>query len=347
MRASLIFPAAVSRGKTLARLIVSFTAVVGAIQTNARPSVHYPSYLSELPSMAGKTVAVTGASRGLGYVTAISLAKKGARVILLNRSPGSGSALTEIAASATGPAPLEIGCDLQNFADVRAAAAALASALGGGGLDALCLNAGVMKHPDVATVDGYDVTAQTNVLSHFLLAGLLLPELRAAAAARGGARIVSMSSFSGFGGRGLDARFLERRGGALGGSDAAYERYHQSKLANLLFTAGLKDRLQADDDDGGGVMALGCHPGVCGTDMFKQVSGSEDLSQVPSVEDGVLSQLKCICDPGVRSGQCFGPDRASGLPEEFENSSPTINISTDAKETLWAACERAVGPFFR
>ena len=63
--------------------------------------------------MVGKSVAVTGASRGLGYVTALSLAKKGAMVFLLNRkSARATEALASIAAAATGPAPILIECDL-------------------------------------------------------------------------------------------------------------------------------------------------------------------------------------------------------------------------------------------
>ncbi len=50
-----------------------------------RTSVLYPQYFEALPSMNGKTVVVTGSSKGLGYVTALSLAKKGAAVVLLNR----------------------------------------------------------------------------------------------------------------------------------------------------------------------------------------------------------------------------------------------------------------------
>ena len=53
------------------------------------------------------------------------------------------------------------------------------------------------------------------------------------------------SSGSGFGEPAFDARFLSRAGGRLGGARASYERYHQSKLANLLFTAALHDRLVA------------------------------------------------------------------------------------------------------
>ena len=161
-----------------------------------RRSDIYPQFFDALPDMTGKSVAVTGASRGLGYVTALSLAKKGAFVLLLNRpSAQSTDAQAQIAeaahtAGSTAPPPVQVDCDLLDFQSVRVAASTVAEVLattgGGGGLDVLCLNAGIMLQPDVASKDGYDVTASTNVLSHFLLTRELLPDLRRAEKSRGG-----------------------------------------------------------------------------------------------------------------------------------------------------------------
>ena len=54
-----------------------------------RPSELYPSFFDALPSQAGKAFAITGCSRGLGFATAMTLAKKGrARLYLLNRNSG-------------------------------------------------------------------------------------------------------------------------------------------------------------------------------------------------------------------------------------------------------------------
>ena len=63
-------------------------------------------------------------------------------------------------------------------------------------LDVLANNAGVMALQDKATTDGFDLQMQTNHLSHFLLAKELYPAVKAAAAARGEARIVHHSSIS-------------------------------------------------------------------------------------------------------------------------------------------------------
>lgn len=237
--------------------------------------------------------------------------------------------------------------------------------------------------PDEPSADGFDITASTNVLSHFLLCRELMDDLeRAAAGERGEARVVHMSSGSGFGPPAFDERFYERKGGNLGGPQKAYERYHQSKLANLLcvkdqrhpptpparltkfdmvthrdhpppptpprlrFTQALHEKLVAR---GSSVKALACTPGVCGTDMFVQVASAggrkADLSRVPSPEDGCLAQLKCIADPSLSSGELWGPPGMGGPPVQVRMAPPTVLVDAQAKEDLWAVCERATGPF--
>ncbi|KAJ1463144.1 hypothetical protein M885DRAFT_504719 [Pelagophyceae sp. CCMP2097] len=334
MRASSVFLAGLLAGAS-AFLSPSTTPSTVAMASVPRASVFYDTFIADLPSMAGKTVAVTGASRGLGFVTAVALARLGARVCVLNRPSARGAAaLAAIAAAATGEAPFAIDCDLLDFASVRNAAAQLLERTDG--LDALCLNAGIMMAPAAASADGYDVTASSNVLSHVLLTRELLPALLKAAK-RGEARIVSMSSGSGFGGPEFDAAFFARRGSDVGGG---YPAYHQSKLANLIFTAALHDRLR-----GTGVKALACTPGVCGTDMFLGVAGpGADLARVQSPEDGALAQMLCLCGT-VESGQLFGPIGGGGLPIELPLQRPNVLVDEDAKARLWQACEAAIGPF--
>ena len=158
-----------------------------------------------------------------------------------------------------------------------------------------------------------------------------------------------MSSGSGFGAPAFNARFYERKGGAMGGQQASYERYHQSKLANLLFAATLHEKLAAQ---GSRIKSLACTPGVCGTDMFVHVQSLSrpgkpaDLSRVPTPEDGACAQLKCCCDPDVRSGSLFGPPGMGGLPVEIPLAPPTVLVDEQSKAALWTCCERAIGEEF-
>jgi len=320
-----------------------------------RPSQFYPEFFKSLPSMEGKTIVITGCSQGLGYVTASAVAKKGGFVIMLNRrSDQAKKAFAAISRDAVGIPPEMIECDLQSFESVRTACKAIRERTAGdndddGGIDVLCCNAGIMLQPDEASADGYDITASTNMLSHFLLTKELFGELQKASSLRGEARIVSMSSGSGYGSPAFNPSFFERRGGKLGGNRNSYERYHQSKLANLAFTAALNDRLRAQHSK---IKAVACTPGVCGTNMYAHaiavMNGAGKPGQrntVPSAEDGSMAQLKCIFDPTIESGDCWGPKMGSstGELESTFLGPPHILADQDTKRALWKVCEEAVG----
>jgi hypothetical protein len=99
-----------------------------------------------------------------------------------------------------------------------------------------------MQLQDAVTGDGYDAQMQTNHLSHFLLTRLLMPALEVAAAVHGSARVVNHSSTSrNIPPTPLQIKYLQK-GSSFGGSGiwTALERYHQSKLANMLFTSALQ-----------------------------------------------------------------------------------------------------------
>lgn len=98
-----------------------------------------------------------------------------------------------------------------------------------------------MALKEAPTKDGFDVRMQTNHLSHFLLASLLVPALERAAATSGEARIVSMTSVArNLPPTPLDVKFFQESVGALDGDEGGEERHHQSKLANSTFIYSLK-----------------------------------------------------------------------------------------------------------
>eukprot|EP00978_Attheya_sp_CCMP212_P032653 scaffold128486_cov32-Attheya_sp.AAC.1 len=161
-----------------------------------------------------------------------------------------------------------IPCDLQSFESVKAAAATIQSKYKE--IDVLCNNAGVMALDDYAsTIDGYDVQMQTNHLSPFLLTKELFPLLTKAAEVRGQARIVNHSSLARMGGI-LEAKYFGKNGGNLGGNKAImytgpkWDRYHHSKLANVVFTLALKDKLEAANSK---VIAMVAAPGMSLTNL--------------------------------------------------------------------------------
>lgn len=141
-------------------------------------------------------------------------------------------------------------CDLASFASIREFAAEFTAAYPV--LDVLINNAGVMVFRRELTADGYELDLGVNHLGHFLLTLLLLDRLKAAAQGR---IVVVASGAYKIGKLYLDDHTLSR------GFTAA-KAYGRSKLANILFTRELAERLK-----GTGVTVNCLHPGAVGTSI--------------------------------------------------------------------------------
>lgn len=157
----------------------------------------FKTLIESLPDLNGKTVAITGCTSGTGLVLAKVAAKKGARIICLNR-PSSRAEVAVKELTDAGAKAVHVDCDLTSLESVRAAAVSVKSNLGGGkdGLDVLCCNAGVMHLRDEPTADKYDPQMQVNQISHFMLVSDLWDDLSKAAELRGDARVCMHSSIA-------------------------------------------------------------------------------------------------------------------------------------------------------
>lgn len=328
-------------------------------------SKHYPAFSAALPSMAGKTVVITGTTSGTGQVAARTMAEKGAKLLVLNRaSERSTASFAELTAAFPDAELHAVECDLQSFASVASAAAKVIE-LCPEGVHVLANNAGVMALADQATGDGYDVQMQTNHLSHFLLTRELMPLLERAAEAEGEARIVNHSSVARMNpSKTLSPEYLERRGGDLGGDGSAldklffrggrWKRYNQTKLANAAFTAALHHKLTAK---GSMVKALVAHPGFARTHLQQTSAKAGGMSSRgtdligrmgQSAEDGAMGLISCMALPSATSGQFYGPGSGmmamKGKAEPFDLEPFYDNPST--RDLLWAKSEEATGgPF--
>jgi NAD(P)-dependent dehydrogenase (short-subunit alcohol dehydrogenase family) len=196
---------------------------------------------ADLPSFAGRTVIVTGANSGLGAVTARELARVGAQVILAVRNTGKGEAA---ARDMTGDVEVR-RLDLQDLASVRQFADGVET------VDVLINNAGVMAVPHAVTADGFESQIGTNHLGHFALTNLLLPKITD--------RVVTVTSLAHWAGY-ISLRDLNWRSRPY----SAWVAYGQSKLANLMFTSELQQRLAAA---GSPLRALAAHPGYSHTNL--------------------------------------------------------------------------------
>jgi len=146
---------------------------------------------SAIPSQIGRTAVVTGATGGLGYETALALAKAGAEVILTGRDDRKGqSAIEKIGREVVGAKVAYEHLDLASLALIAKFAERMHLQTS---LDILINNAGVMALPRRQfTADGFEMQFGTNHLGHFALTARLLPLLRRASAPR----VVSLSSLA-------------------------------------------------------------------------------------------------------------------------------------------------------
>ena len=207
--------------------------------------------LSTIP----KHIVITGATAGIGRATALRLALQGAQLTLLCRNLDKGLAVSEVIESAGGLKPHLVQMDMASLQSVRTAAASVLDL--GLPIDVLLNNAGLINSHRRETLDGFEETLAVNHFAPFLLTGLLLPAILKAAP---GARIVNVASgaHSFVKGMGFDDIQLQQ-------SYKMFEAYGRSKLANILFTRTLSQRLAEK-----GVTVNCLHPGAVATDIGKQ-----------------------------------------------------------------------------
>jgi len=211
--------------------------------------------------MAGKTVLVTGGSRGIGRATAQGLAGLGAHVAITGRDRArTESAADEIRAAGAEQVDVYVA-DLSCQSEVRRLADEVIRSLPR--VDVLVNNVGGYWNTRHVTADGLERTFAVNHLAAFLLTNLLLDRLEHSAPAR----VVTVASNAQAMGR-IDFDDLQGER-SYSGSRA----YNQSKLANVLFTYELARRLRA-----GGVTANALHPGIVSTSF-----GAEDPRAVQRV----------------------------------------------------------------
>jgi NAD(P)-dependent dehydrogenase (short-subunit alcohol dehydrogenase family) len=199
-------------------------------------------------SMQGKVVLVTGATNGIGLVTARELARLGGQVTIIGRNAAKCAEISERIRMQTGELVGTIVADLSTLAGIRQAAATFKKTHQQ--LNILVNNAGGMFTKRVLTPDGFEYTFALNHLNYFLLTKLLLDMLKASAPAR----IINVSSDAH---ERAKINFENLQGEK---HYAGLQAYGQSKLANLLFTYELARRLE-----GTSVTANAVHPGVVAT----------------------------------------------------------------------------------
>jgi NAD(P)-dependent dehydrogenase (short-subunit alcohol dehydrogenase family) len=278
-------------------------------------------------SMTGKVTLVTGATSGIGAVTAQALAGRDATVVLVGRDRERSAATVEQIKRETGNQAIDyLLADLSSQAEIRRLADEFLSRYDR--LDVLVNNAGAMFWSRQETVDGLERTFALNHLSYFLLTNLLLDRLKAS----GPARIVSVSSDAH---QGAQMNFDDLQGKR---SYSGMRAYGQSKLANVLFTYELARRL-----NGTVVTANALHPGFVGTNFAANNGGIIRLVM------SILHRFALSPEQGAQTSiyLATSPEVEGVTGKYFERSKPAPSSKLSYDETvarrLWDVSGALIG----
>jgi protochlorophyllide reductase len=303
---------------------------------------------TKIPALEGKTAVVTGAASGIGFETALHLAKRGARVILADWDEAGGWRAVEcIHQLLEASDKVEfLFIDMGRPETIRAFAREVRSRFQT--LDLLVNNAGISVAGPKTTPDGIESQFAINSLGHFLLTLELFDLLLESTSAR----VVNTSSL------------VHRDVGddvdvsTFGSGTGGWSDYANSKLSTLLFTHELQRQLTASGISN--VIAVVAHPGVCQTPLFDKFCATNlpaMLSKLArwvfyalplqSPHMGALPTLHAATSPDVKGGEYFGPGRwnnSLGFPTREEPSA--VSRSEDKMRVLWRRCEQLLDVHF-
>jgi NAD(P)-dependent dehydrogenase (short-subunit alcohol dehydrogenase family) len=267
--------------------------------------------------MIGKICLVTGATDGIGKVTARVLAERGATVIGVGRDPAKIQATLAEVGDTRGSLEF-LTADLSSQAQVRALAEAFKSKYER--LHVLVNNAGALFTTYRESVDGIEMTFALNHLAYFLLTNLLLDTLIASAPSR----IINVSS-------------NVHEGSTIAFNDLGHRQqysgwtaYGASKLANILFTYELARRLEGSD-----VRVNAVHPGFVNTN-FQRAAGLNMRGPL-TPEEGADTVIWLATSPEVEgiTGKYFVQRR--------DTRSSAVSYEEDVARRLWEVSAGMVG----
>ncbi|GLD95469.1 hypothetical protein PINS_up004114 [Pythium insidiosum] len=294
-----------------------------------------------IPSMLDKVVIVTGANSGIGFHTALELARNDATVVLACRSrERADKALGQIKQQVSSARVEFMQLDLSSLASVESFAAAFKSKYDR--LDVLVNNAGLMYPAETHNKDGMEMQFAVNHLGHFYLTHLLFDVIKRTH----GARIVNVSSV----GHRLARPDFTKIVTSTTGKWFYFNEYGVSKLANLLFTYELDRRLRANDMVGE-VLSVAAHPGVSSTELaprallgylprFIQLPLCKLMDVLPifqSAAQGAIPILFAATSRSVQSGDYYGPNGFSNLwgAAPVKETSSALSYSEEFATRLW------------
>ncbi|KAI9920658.1 hypothetical protein PsorP6_001053 [Peronosclerospora sorghi] len=300
----------------------------------------------QIPSQKGKVAIVTGANSGIGYETALELARKGAHVVLGCRNEERGRAaertLQQTLSSDSEAGKVEfVPLNLGDLRSVQKFAVEITKTHPH--VHLLINNAGIMGGAYGLSVDGYERQFATNHLGHFALTAHLFPLLKQTP----DSRIVNVSSL------------MHRKASTwnedeiMVTSEDHYQEmknYSMTKLSNILFTHELARRMRAAGIEG--VKAVACHPGITATSLATASAANSrgwwwwviykvtDLMPRQSCAMGSLPTLYAATGKDVASGNFFGPQHFQIFGYPVREDPSELSKSTSGATKLWTLSEK-------
>jgi NAD(P)-dependent dehydrogenase (short-subunit alcohol dehydrogenase family) len=277
-------------------------------------------------ALEGSVMVVTGATSGLGLVTATALARRRAKVLLLARNATKAAEAAASITAATGnPAVEVVLADMGDLGAVRRAAANLAGQTDR--IDALIHNAGALLDRRQETADGLETTFAVHVAGPFLLTALLQPQLVA------GSRVVWVSSGGQYT-QALDLDDLQSTKGPWRGANV----YARAKRAQIVLAMEWGARLA-----GRGVVVHAMHPGWADTPgvagalpQFRRIVGP--LLRTPAQGADTILWLATSEEAG-RAEPGFWLDRRQRSTDKV----PWTRVSAGDARRLWDEVVRLTG----
>ena len=276
--------------------------------------------------MDGKICLVTGATDGIGMVTARVLAEQGAQVIIHGRNPEKGLRCVEQIRKATGNDAISFfQADFASLDQVRRMARELNDFVAK--LDVLVNNAGFASYANrKLSQDGYELTFAVNHLAPFLLTHLLLDKIKFA----GRARVLNVSS-------------VAHKIKPFDIDDLMSERvkpiyaYGRSKFANILFSNELAVRLK-----GAGATSNALHPGMIRSNFGKEATITRLIYKltapfIKTPEQGAQTSIYLATSPDVEN-------KTGGYYVDCKLAGPDPGTKDSAlAQRLWIESEKLVG----
>jgi NAD(P)-dependent dehydrogenase (short-subunit alcohol dehydrogenase family) len=292
--------------------------------------------VADIPSQTGKLAVVTGANSGIGWHTALELARAGGEVILAARTESKGRDAVKRINEQLPQAKVRFELlDLASLKSVRVFAQRVGSEAK---LDLLVNNAGVMRLPKrEVTEDGFERQFGTNFLGPFALTMLLMPAIRRSAAPR----VTTVSS----GAANMGLKRIKFEDMQWERSYGPWKAYCQSKLADLMLMLELGRQSGAA---GIGLISNAAHPGYARTNL--QTSGpGRELNALEKfitpfmshdAAHGALPTLRAATASDTSTGAYYAPEKMfhlKGYPVPVAIPKPALDEA--AGRRLWSAAE--------